>query len=135
MLKSLEPRALSVLRIIAGFMFSLHGLQKLFGAFGGIPAQAGPVTFGTLVWTAGVLECFGGLLIFLGLFTRPVAFLLCGQMAVAYFRAHAPQGFWPVLNGGELAVLYCFIFLYLSIAGAGSVSLDSVIWKKGRGKE
>ncbi|HSW51010.1 MAG TPA: DoxX family protein [Bryobacteraceae bacterium] len=130
MLKSLEPRALSILRIIAGFLFSLHGFQKLFGAFGGIPAEAGPVTFGTLVWTAGVLECFGGLLLFLGLCTRPVAFLLCGQMAVAYFRAHAPQGFWPVTNGGELAVLYCFIFLYLSIAGAGSISLDYLICRK-----
>jgi len=128
MLKSLEPRALSVLRIIAGFTFSLHGFQKLFGAFGGL--RGGTAAFGSQIWIAGVLECFGGLLILLGLFTRPVAFLLCGQMAVAYFQAHAPRGFWPVLNGGELAVLYCFIFLYLSIAGPGSVSLDSLIRKK-----
>ena len=128
MLKSLEPRALSVLRIIAGFTFSLHGFQKLFGAFGGL--QGGTAAFGSQIWIAGVLECFGGLLILLGLFTRPVAFLLCGQMAVAYFQAHAPRGFWPVLNGGELAVLYCFIFLYLSIAGPGSGSLDSLIRKK-----
>lgn len=130
MLKSLEPRALSVLRIIAGFTFSLHGVQKLFGAFGGVGGQGGTAAFGSLVWTAGVLECFGGLLILLGLFTRPVAFLLCGEMAVAYFRAHAPREFWPNLNGGELAVLYCFIFLYLSIAGGGAISLDRLIRKK-----
>jgi putative oxidoreductase len=130
MLKSLEPRALSVLRIIAGFMFSLHGLQKLIGAFGGLGGQGGTAAFGTQIWLAGVLECFGGLLILLGLFTRPVAFLLCGQMAVAYFQGHATRGFWPVLNGGELAVLYCFIFLYLSIAGGGSVSADNLIWRK-----
>jgi len=130
MLKSLEPRALSVLRIIAGCTFSLHGFQKLFGAFGGLGGQGGTAAFGSLLWTAAVLECFGGLLILLGLFTRPVAFLLCGEMAVAYFTAHAPRGFWPVLNGGELAVLYCFIFLYLSIAGPGPVSLDRLIRKK-----
>ena len=130
MLKSLEPRALSVLRIIAGFTFSLHGFQKLFGAFGGLGGQGGTAPFGSLLWTAAVLECFGGLLILLGLFTRPVAFLLCGEMAVAYFRSHAPQGFWPILNRGELAVLYCFIFLYLSIAGGGAVSLDRLIRKK-----
>jgi putative oxidoreductase len=76
---------------------------------------------------AGILEFFGGLFILLGLFTRPVAFLLSGQMAVAYFMAHAPEGFWPVLNHGELAVLYCFIFLYLSLAGGGPWSLDRVV--------
>jgi putative oxidoreductase len=90
----------------------------------------GSAAFGSLIWTAGVLECFGGLLILLGLFTRPVAFLLCGQMAVAYFQSHSPKGFWPILNGGELAVLYCFIFLYLSIAGPGPFSLDRLIRKK-----
>ena len=130
MLRSLEPRVLSVLRISAGFTFSLHGFQKLFGAFGGLGGQGGMAAFGSLIWTAGVLECFGGLLILLGLFTRPVAFLLCGQMAVAYLRSHSPQGFWPILNGGELAVLYCFVFLYLCFAGPGSVSLDRLIKKK-----
>ncbi len=130
MLRSLEPRALSVLRIIAGFTFSLHGFQKLFGAFGGLGGQGGTAAFGSLLWTAGVLECFGGVLILLGLFTRPVAFLLCGEMAVAYFTRHAPRAFWPILNGGELAVLYCFIFLYLSIAGPGPVSLDRLMRKK-----
>ena len=130
MLRSLEPRALSLLRIIVGFTYTLHGLQKLFGAFGGLGGQGGTAAFGSLIWTAGVLECFGGLLIVLGLLTRPVAFLLCGQMAVAYFRSHAPRGFWPILNGGELAVLYCFVFLYLCIAGPGLFSLDRLIRKK-----
>ncbi len=130
MIKSLEPRALSVLRIVAGFMFSLHGVQKLFGVFGGLGGHGGTAAFGSLIWTAGVLECFGGLLLLLGLFTRPVAFLLCGQMAVAYFRSHSPKGFWPTLNGGELAVLYCFVFLYLCIAGPGPISLDRLIRKK-----
>jgi putative oxidoreductase len=124
MLRSLEPRALSVLRIIAGFTFSLHGFQKLFGFFGGLDGTGGTALFPSLVWVAGALEAFGGLLIIFGLFTRPVAFLLCGEMAFAYFMAHAPKSFWPAVNGGELAVLYCFIFLYLAIAGPGSVALD-----------
>ena len=80
-----------------------------------------------MLWVAGMLETWGGLLLGLGLFTRPVAFLLCGQMAVAYFTAHAPQGFWPVLNGGELSVLYCFLFLYFCVAGGGSYSLDALL--------
>ncbi len=80
---------------------------------------------------AGVLEFFGGLLILFGLFTRPVAFILCGEMAVAYFRSHAPRGFWPIRNGGELAVLYCFIFLYLFAAGGGPISLDRFLRKRG----
>jgi putative oxidoreductase len=111
---------LSVLRIIAGFLFASHGVQKLFGVLGGhkVPLES-------LLGLAGILEFGGGILIFLGLFTRPVAFLLCGQMAVAYFRAHASRGFNPVQNGGELAVLYCFLFLCLVFAGGGSWSLDS----------
>ncbi len=132
MLRTLEPRALSVLRIVAGFVFSLHGIQKLFGAFGGMGGNGAAAAFPSLPWTAGVLETFGGMLLVLGLLTRPVAFLLCGEMAVAYFRSHAPREFWPILNGGEPAVLYCFIFLYLCIAGGGSVSLDWVIWPKRR---
>jgi putative oxidoreductase len=124
MLESLAPRALSLLRIMAGFTFSLHGFQKLFGLFGGMGGRGAAAAFGSLLWTAGVLETAGGLLLMLGLFTRPVALLLCGEMAVAYFRQHSPRGFWPILNGGELAVLYCFVFLYLATAGPGSVSLD-----------
>ena len=82
------------------------------------------------MWLAGTLECFGGLLILVGLFTRPVAFLLCGEMAVAYFKEHFPRGFWPIANEGELAVLYCFIFLYLMNAGAGPLSLDRMVRKQ-----
>ena len=126
----LEGRAKSVLRIMAGFTFSLHGCQKLFGEFGGIDGKGATVHFFSELWLAGVLECVGGVLILFGLFTRPVAFLLSGQMAVAYFQVHAPRGSWPILNGGELAVLYCFIFLYFCIGGPGPVSLDAVLRKK-----
>jgi putative oxidoreductase len=108
----------------------LHGFQKLFGLFGGMGGKGATAVLGSLIWTAGFLEAAGGLLLVLGLFTRPVAFLLCGEMAVAYFRQHAPRGFWPILNGGELAVLYCFVFLYLAVAGPGSASLDRVLRKK-----
>ncbi len=130
MLESLEPRGRSLVRIIAGFTFCLHGFQKLFGLFGGMMGTGATAAFGSLVWVGGVLEAFGGLLILFGLFTRPVAFLLSGQMAVAYFLYHRPKGIWPILNGGELAVLYCFVFLYLAIAGAGTVSLDRWLRKK-----
>ena len=121
-----DSYAHALLRIVAGFTFSLHGFQKLFGFFGGMGHGARAHFFSEL-WLAGALECFGGLLILTGLFTRPVAFLLCGEMAVAYFRAHAPHGFWPIANGGELAVLYCFIHLFLMSAGAGPLSLDSAV--------
>ena len=130
MLQELEPRVRSLLRIIAGFTFSLHGFQKLFGFFGGMGGSGATAAFGSLPWVAGVLETFGGVVLLAGLFTRPVAFILCGQMAVAYFRAHSPKGFWPIANGGELAVLYCFIFLYLAIAGGGPISLDRIVRKK-----
>ncbi len=123
-LSRFQPYALSLLRLVAGFTFSLHGLQKLFGAFGGMGGKGGTAELFSLFWAAGVLEGFGGLLIVLGLFTRPVAFILSGQMAVAYFMAHAPRNFWPIMNGGELAVLYSFCFLYLVFAGPGPWSLD-----------
>lgn len=123
------PYLLSVLRIVTAFLFMQHGAQKLFGFLGGRPG--GPPQFFTEPWIAGVLEFFGGLLILLGLFTRLVAFILSGMMAVAYFKAHAPQAFWPLQNRGELAALYCFVFLYLSAAGGGPWSLDS-IWRRSR---
>ncbi len=123
-MSTLQPYVLSLLRLVAGFTFSLHGFQKLFGLFGGMGGKGATAQFFSLLWLAGALETFGGLLILLGLGTRPVAFLLSGQMAVAYFRAHQPRGFWPLLNGGELAALYCFLFLYLAVAGGGSWSLD-----------
>jgi putative oxidoreductase len=118
---------LSLLRIISAFTFVLHGLNLEFGIFGGLDQHGAAASPFTLVWVGGILEFWGGLLFGLGLFTRPVAFLLSGQMAVAYFTVHAPKGFWPILNGGELAVLYCFLFLYFCCAGGGSFSLDALI--------
>jgi putative oxidoreductase len=121
------PRILSVLRIVTAFLFMQHGAQKLFGF--PTPPQAAHPLF-SLIGVAGILEFFGGLLLLIGLFSRPVAFLLSGQMAVAYFMAHAPQGFWPILNRGELAVIYCFVFLYLFVAGGGSWSVDRLRRRK-----
>lgn len=128
--RTLEPYVRSLLRIVVGFTFSAHGAQKLLGFFGGVDGKGATVHLGSLIGFAGALELVGGLLIILGLFTSPVAFVLSGEMAVAYFRAHFPHGFIPLVNHGELAVLYCFIFFYLCIAGAGALSLDSLLGKK-----
>lgn len=122
-----EEITLALLRLVAGFLFWQHGAQKLLGAlggFGGTPGARAPVA--SQMGVAGLLEFFGGLLLALGLFTRPVAFVLAGMMAVAYFQGHAPNGFWPLLNKGELAVLYCFVFLYLSSRGGGRYSIDGM---------
>lgn len=117
------PRILSVLRIVTAFLIMQHGAQKLFGFPAGAQATPTPPLM-SMMGFVGILEFFGGLLLLLGLFTRPVAFILSGLLAVAYFMVHAPQGFWPVLNRGELAALYCFVFLYLAVAGGGSWSVD-----------
>jgi len=114
----------ALLRIIAGLLFMQHGAQKLFGMFGGMGGQGGTAKFPDLMFIAGVLEFFGGLLLVFGLFTRPVALLLAIQMLVAYFKAHAPQGPIPLLNGGELALMYFIVFLYLAAAGPGPWSVD-----------
>jgi putative oxidoreductase len=119
------PPLLSVLRIIIAFLFMQHGAQKLFGFLSTQQGATPPLL--SMIGIAGVLEFFGGLFILLGLFTRPVAFILSGLMAVAYFMAHAPQGFWPMQNRGELAVAYCFVFLYMAVAGGGSWSLDRLL--------
>ena len=120
-LGSYAPYLYAILRIVAGLAFAQHGAQKLFGLLGGtaveLTSQRG---------LAGVIEFVGGFLIAIGLFTSPVAFLASGQMAVAYFQAHVPRGFWPIQNGGELAVLYCFIFLYFAAVGSGKLSIDSI---------
>lgn len=121
-----SPVLLSLLRIVTAFLFMQHGAQKLLGVPG---AGDHKVELMSLMGFAGCLELIGGGLVLIGLFTRPVAFVLSGQMAVAYFMAHAPQSFWPVLNQGEAAVLYCFVFLYLSAAGGGPWSLDRALRK------
>jgi putative oxidoreductase len=118
-----QPWLLSLLRIIAALLLLQHGTAKLFG-FPHVAMFDGLKLF-SLLGVAGILEFFGGVLLVLGLFTRPVAFILSGEMAAAYFIAHAPKGFLPILNGGELAVLYCFVFLYFAAAGGGPLSLDN----------
>jgi putative oxidoreductase len=124
--RSWAPYLLSVLRIVAAFLFIQFGTAKLFALPAAVMPGGGTASFGSLAWFAGFLEVFGGLFLLLGLFTRPVAFLLSGEMAFAYFIGHAPQGFWPVLNQGHPAILFCFLFLYLSAAGAGPWSLDAL---------
>ena len=124
------PRMLSVLRVMAALLFMEHGTQKLLGF---PPSEnPGPALF-SLIGLAGVLELVGGFLLVLGLFTRPVAFILSGEMAVAYFMAHAPRSFFPILNGGDAAILYCFVFLYLVFAGGGPWSIDAVWRRSGPG--
>jgi putative oxidoreductase len=114
-----------MLRIVAAFIFISAGTMKLFAFPTGIPPDGGTVRLMSQLGLGALLEVFGGTLLLLGLFTRPVAFLLAGEMAVAYFQFHFPQGFWPVMNGGIPAVLYCFVWLYFSAAGAGPWSLDA----------
>ncbi len=124
-LDSCHVWALTLLRIVTAFLFWQHGAQKLFGWF-----ESGPVDFLELRWFAGVLEFFGPLFIGFGLFTRPVAFLLSGEMAFAYFLNHFPRGFWPVLNQGERALLFCFIYLLLATAGPGKLALDNLLFRR-----
>ena len=124
------PRMLSVLRIMAGLLFMAHGMQKLLGF---PPGSTRPMPeLLTMLWFAGALELVGGALIVIGLLTRPVAFILAGEMAFAYFIGHAPRNFYPVNNGGDAAILYCFVFLYLAAAGPGPWSLDAAVRKESR---
>jgi putative oxidoreductase len=120
-----SPQLLSVLRIITAFLFFQFGSAKWFGFPGAIMPGGGTAPVASLVWFASVIEVLGGGLLFLGLLTRPVAFLLAGEMAIAYFYGHAGNGFWPLLNQGTPAVFFCFTFLYLSAAGPGPWSLDA----------
>lgn len=122
-LNAWAPRALAVLRIVAALIFIEHGTQKLLG----FPAPANnwsPAAF-SMPWLAGVIEILGGILVLVGFYIRPAAFLMAGTMAVAYWMAHAPRSVFPVNNGGDAAILYCFVFLYLAIAGGGAWSLDN----------
>jgi len=127
-LNAWAPRVLGILRIIAALLFMEHGLMKLFHF--PAPQPGAPDPLPAILLAAAWLEVVGGGLIALGLFTRAAAFICSGQMAVAYFMAHAPQGFYPALNMGEAAVLYCFIFFYLIFAGAGPWSLDAIVRKR-----
>jgi putative oxidoreductase len=121
------PRVLSIARIVTALIFMEHGTQKLFG----FPPSAnpGPALF-SLYGFAGTLEIVGGILLVFGLFTRPVAFILSGEMAFAYWMTHAQRSIFPILNGGDAAILYCFLFLYLAFAGGGAWSLDQRFWKR-----
>ncbi len=118
-LQKWAPRWLSVLRIVAALLFLEHGLQKVFG----FPAP-GPATMSPILWIQAAIEIFGGAALLIGLYARPVAFILCGDMAVAYFMAHFPRSLYPAVNGGDAAVLFCFIFFYIALAGAGPWSFD-----------
>ena len=120
------PRLLSVLRIVSGLIFLEHGTQKLLG----FPAGMAPPEMFTTFWFGGILELVGGFLVLIGLFTRPTAFILAGEMAVAYWMYHFPKGPFPALNMGDAAILFCFVFLYLSAAGPGPWSVDAM----GRGR-
>lgn len=124
------PYLQSVLRIVVAFLFVAHGSQKFFG-FPAAEARAG-VPLMSLLGLASMIEMLGGTLMFLGLLTPPVAFVLAGEMAVAYFTSHAPRGFWPLVNRGEPAVFFCFTWLYFAAAGAGPWSLDAL---RGRSRE
>lgn len=125
-LSAWSPRLLSVLRIVTAFLFIAHGTQKLFGF--PVP-RSSPLELWSMIGVAGVLETVGGALLLVGLLTRPVAFVMSGLMAFAYFIAHAPQDFWPLVNRGELAALYCFVFLYFAAAGGGPWSIDH-LWRR-----
>jgi putative oxidoreductase len=115
----------AVMRLVVGLLFACHGAQKLFGVLGGTSRLGSP-----MMLTAGLIEFAGGLLVALGLWASWAAFIASGEMAVAYFRAHAAGGFWPILNRGELAVLYCFVFLFIASRGSGSWSVDAVVGNK-----
>lgn len=125
-LERFEPYAYALLRIVAGLLFTFHGLQKLFGMYGG-----NAVELMTIPGMAGLIETVGGALIMIGLFASPAAFIASGEMAYAYFVMHQPKGTWPIQNGGELAALYAFIFLYISTRGSGIWSVD---WLRGRSR-
>ncbi len=126
-LDRLAPHVLSILRIMMALLFLQHGLSKLFG----FPQAMAPRPMFTMIWFAGAIELAGGALLTLGLFTRVAAFIMSGEMAIAYFLVHAPRAFFPILNGGDPAILYCFVFLYLVFAGPGPWSLDA-LWQRKR---
>ena len=121
----------SIARAVAGFLFLAHGIQKLFGGLGGMGGSGEPAALMSLPGVAGVVELIGGTLIMVGLYTPLVAFICSGEMAAAFFMVHLPMGFWPIMNGGELAVVYCFVFLYFASRDSGPLSLDAVLSRRG----
>jgi putative oxidoreductase len=121
-----SPVVLSILRIVAALLFLEHGTSRLFAWPSPLPAPE----FLTMYWFAGAIELAGGILLALGLFTRPVAIIMSGEMAFAYFISHAPNSFFPILNRGDAAILYCFVFLYIAFAGPGPWSLDAILTRK-----
>jgi putative oxidoreductase len=125
LLGNYAPQIYALLRIVVGFLFFCHGLQKVFGLFGGVDGAGAAAPLFSLFGVAGMIEILGGLLVMLGVFTGTIAFILSGEMAVAYFIGHFPSGFWPIQNRGEEAVLFCFIFLYMATQGSGIWSLDA----------
>lgn len=129
-LGSYASQLYSIMRIVVGLLFALHGAQKLFGLFGGVGGAAAQVS--SLLGIAGLIELFGGLLIAVGFLTGYIAFTASGEMAFAYFTQHFPKAFWPIENSGELAVLYCFVFLYMASVGSGALSIDAALGKGSR---
>jgi putative oxidoreductase len=127
-LNRLQPYVLSILRFVVGLLFVQHGLVKLFG----FPTGAGFPALLSLPWLEGCIEMIGGSLIAIGLWTRAAALITSGEMAIGYFMVHSPKSFFPYVNGGNLAVLYCFVFLYLIFAGPGPISVDELLWKRRR---
>jgi putative oxidoreductase len=127
---SFAPYLLSILRIVAAFVFIQFGTAKLFGFPASVMPDGSTVPLASQLGIAAALETFGGLLLLIGLFTRPVAFLLSGEMAFAYFIGHAPMGFWPVLNMGAPAILFCFVWLYISAAGPGPWAVDAMLGRR-----
>lgn len=121
---SWTPYLQGLLRIVSALLFMMSGSMKLFAFPQGVPPNGGTVELFSQMGLGGILEFFGGLLLLLGWYTRPVAFILSGEMAVAYFQFHYPQNFWPIINGGTNAILFCFLWLYFSAAGAGAFSID-----------
>jgi putative oxidoreductase len=122
-----SPYLYAVMRIVVGFLFACHGAQKLFGVFGGMGGTGASASLFSMMGLAGVIEFFGGALVMVGWFTGYAAFIASGQMAAAYFMAHYPRSFWPLLNDGEPAVLFCFIFLYIASRGAVVWGVDSIL--------
>ena len=120
------PQVLSILRVVVALLFLEHGMSRLFG----FPSAMLAPPFLTLYWFAGAIELIGSALLLVGLFARPVAFIMSGEMAFAYFLSHAPNGFFPILNRGDAAILYCFVFFYIAFAGAGPWSLDALMQRR-----